>query len=143
MIDHFDIVTIKAVLVALAQQSAPLTSDIQKQLNELGENLIENLNELDALFSADPNLAEPYRIVIKRLVRVNERKGALNLVNDPPEFSNTNSFLIDNMTEYSQSTNLEKILEKLRELDTEKILQIAQEATAAEDSVEFINSQFS
>jgi hypothetical protein len=37
---------------------------------------------------------------------------------------------------------LEKILEKLRELDAEKALQMTKEATAAADSVQFSQNQF-
>jgi hypothetical protein len=51
--------------------------------------------------------------------------------------------LIDNITKYSQSTNLEKILEKLRQLDAEKALQMAKEGIVAENPVQFFKDQFS
>ena len=143
MKDH-EAVTLKAFLVALTTQSEPLTPDLQNQLHLLSENLLANLVKLDAIARQSSDLSAIYKSARQYLDAPSERnKGALNLVNDPPESSNTDSLLIDNITKYSESTNLEEILKKLRELDPEKVHQIAKETTAAADSVQSAKDQFS
>ena len=142
MKDH-EAVTLKAFLVALTTQSEPLTPDLQNQLHLLSENWLANLVKLDAIARQSSVLQAIYKLARQYFDAPSERnKGALNLVNDPPESSNTDSLLIDNITKYSESTNLEEILKKLRELDAEKVHQIAKETMAAADSVEFSQNWF-
>lgn len=136
MINSLDIVTIKAILVALARQSSPLSSDIQKQLNELGENLIENLNELHDLFSADPDLAEPYDVVIEKLAPSGERNKGLDFPPDAQaEKQNTENFLIDNTTQLRRLTNLEKLLSTVQKIDNDNLYKISTTTLKADDSV--------
>ena len=143
MKDH-EAVTLKAFLVALTTQSEPLTPDLQNQLHLLSENLLANLVKLDAIARQSSVLSAIYKSARQYFDAPSERnKGRLNLVNDPPESSNTDNLLIDNITKYSQSTNLEKILEKLRQLDAEKALQMAKEGIVAENPVQFFKDQFS
>jgi hypothetical protein len=143
MKDH-EAVTLKAFLVALTTQSEPLTPDLQNQLHLLSENLLANLVKLDAIARQSSDLSAIYKSARQYFDAPSERnKGRLNLVNDPPESSNTDNLLIDNITKYSQSTNLEKILEKLRQLDAEKALQMAKEGIVAENPVQFFKDQFS
>jgi hypothetical protein len=130
--------------VALTTQSEPLTPDLQNQLHLLSENLLANLVKLDAIARQSSDLSAIYKSARQYFDAPSERnKGRLNLVNDPPESSNTDNLLIDNITKYSQSTNLEKILEKLRQLDAEKALQMAKEGIVAENPVQFFKDQFS
>jgi hypothetical protein len=143
MKDH-EAVTLKAFLVALTTQSEPLTPDLQNQLHLLSENLLANLVKLDAIARQSSVLSAVYKSARQYFDAPSERnKGALNLVNDPPESSNTDNLLIDNITKYSESTNLEEILKKLRELDAEKALQMAKEGIATENPVQFFKDQFS
>lgn len=139
----YDAVTLKAFLVALTTQSESLTPDLQKQLYLLSENLLANLVKLDAIARQSSALSAIYKSARQYFDAPSERnKGKLNLEDEPTESSNTDNLLIDNITKYSESTNLKEILDKLRELDAEKVHQIAKETTAATDSVQFINNQF-
>ena len=143
MKDH-EAVTLKAFLVALTTQSEPLTPDLQNQLHLLSENLLANLVKLDAIARQSSDLSAIYKSARQYFDAPSERnKGRLNLVNDPPESSNTDNLLIDNITKYSQSTNLEDYLKKIRELDAEKALQMAKEGIVAENPVQFFKDQFS
>lgn len=140
----YDAVTLKAFLVALTTQSEPLTPDLQNQLHLLSENLLANLVKLDAIARQSSDLSAIYKSARQYFDAPSERnKGAFNLVDDPPEYSNIDDLLIDNATPYSKSTNLEDYLKKVRELDAEKALQMAKEGIVAENPVQFFKDQFS
>lgn len=133
----YEAITLKAFLIALIQQTEPLPPELQAQLNDLSPDLLANLPKLDEIAIAHPNLAAPYEAAIARLDPVNERsKGAINLGDPKENSSNIDNLWLDNTTPFSESTNLEIILSKLKELPPEETLQFSQETTRAHDSVQ-------
>jgi hypothetical protein len=146
MINSLDIVTIKAILVALAQQSSPLKADIQKQINELGEDLIENLNELQTLFFADPDLAKPFGVVIEQLAPSGQRNKSLDVTPTPnaqAEQQNPENRLIENVAQLRHPTNLENLLSELQKSDYSNLCEMTTTILQSKDSVKTAHENLS
>ena len=136
MKDH-QAITLKAFLIALIQQTEPLPPDLQAKLNGLSQNLLANLVKLDEIAIAHPNLVAPYEAALALLDSPHERsKGAINLGDSKENSSNIDNLWLDNTTPFSESTNLEIVLSKLKELPPKETLQFSQETTRAQDSVQ-------
>lgn len=60
--NDLEILTLEAFLAALAKQSAPLPDEIQRRLQAIGENLEQQVDELDALAETYPPLDAAYQI---------------------------------------------------------------------------------
>jgi hypothetical protein len=133
----YEAVTLKAFLAALANQFAPLTAEIQTQLNQIGANYEQHITDLDAIARQDLALKEPYKTARKWLDSPQERNKGLDFTpNASAEEQNPESGAIDNTSQLHSSTPLDTLLQKLDNTDDKNLSKITKSVLESANSVE-------
>jgi hypothetical protein len=133
----YEAVTLKAFLAALANQSAPLTAEIQTQLNQIGANYERHIAQLDVIARQNTDLNEPYKTARKWLDSPQERNKGLDFTpNASAAKQNPESGAIDNTSQLHSSTPLNELLQKLEKTDDQDLSKIAISVLESANSVE-------
>jgi hypothetical protein len=133
----YEAVTLKAFLAALANQSAPLTAEIQTQLNQISANHDQHIAQLDAIARQNPDLKEPYLTARRLLDSPQERnKGTRVKPNAIDELQNPESLTLDNISHFRDETPLESHVKQLNKTDDQTLSKVTTSILESANSVE-------